>query len=218
MISVVIPVLNEAKTLARRDPIPGCETIFVDGGSSDGSAEIAAQLGRVVRSQRGRGMQMNAGARAASGQILIFLHADAHIEPSAVNAVRNAVRNGRAGGGFTPRIDAPGALYRCIERAAAFRARRLKLFYGDAGVFATRNAFQQIGGFPDIPICEEFGFSKKLRRYGPVVLLPDICRVSPRRWQKLGILRATLLNWTVAALYFLGVPPKRLAKIYRAVR
>ncbi len=218
MISVIVPTLNEAEALKTFPPLQGCELIFVDGGSVDGTLGIASKLGRVVRSKRGRGTQMNRGAREASGGALLFLHADARLEHGALEAAERAAAEGYVGGGFTPRIEADSFLYRWIERAGAFRARRLGLFYGDAGIFATREAFESVGGFPEIPICEEFEFCRALRRLGRVTLLAPACRISPRRWERLGIVRATLRNWLITALFFAGVPPEQLSKIYRHVR
>ena len=109
-------------------------------------------------------------------------------------------------------------LYRLIERTANFRAKRLRIFYGDGGIFVRRTYFDRIGGFPDIPIMEEVRFSRKLCQHGEVTLVEPGIHISARRWQKNGILRTTLTNWLITALYLLGVSPNRLAKLYRHIR
>ena len=179
---------------------------------------IAQKFGKVVFSERGRAKQLNAGAAAATGDILIFLHADVWLEPGAITAVETALANGNIGGAFRQKIDSKHVLYRFIEAAANFRAKRLRVFYGDGGIFLARTYFQQIGGFPDVPILEEMGFSKALRRLGKTTLISPCIHISPRRWEEGGLVRTTLNNWLITLLYFLGVSPERLAKLYRHIR
>ena len=222
-ISVILPILNEAKiledTLSRlQSELGPHELIVVDGGSTDASVRIAERYGRVVVSERGRAKQLNAGAAAATGDILVFLHADIWLESGAFGAVATAVAAGYVGGGFRQKIDGDSILYRLIEKAGDLRGRYLKVFYGDSGIFLARADFEKIGGFPDVPILEEMAFSKRLRRLGKTTLLTPHIHISARRWEARGIVRTTLNNWLITLLYFLGVSPERLARLYRQIR
>ena len=223
MISVIIPALNEAKildqSLSRLSPqLKDHELIIVDGGSTDETPLIAKRYGRVIAAERGRAHQSNVGAAGARGDILLFLHADVWLDSGAIDGVEKAISSGYVGGAFKQRIDGDHPLYRLIERAANFRAKRLRILYGDGGIFICRAHFNQIGGFPDIPIMEEVGFSRKLRRCGEVTLVEPGIHISARRWQKNGIVRTTLTNWLITLLYLLRVPPNYLAKLYHHIR
>lgn len=223
MISVIIPALNEAKildqSLSRLSPqLKDHELIIVDGGSTDETPLIAKRYGRVIAAERGRANQSNVGAAGARGDILLFLHADVWLDSGAIEGVEQAISSGYVGGAFKQRIDGDHPLYRLIERAANFRAKRVRIFYGDGGIFIRRAHFNQIGGFPDIPIMEEVGLSRKLRRCGEVTLVEPGIHISARRWQKNGIVRTTLINWLITLLYLLRVPPNYLAKLYRHIR
>ena len=223
MISVIIPALNEAKildqSLSRLSPqLKDHELIIVDGGSTDETPLIAKRYGRVIAAERGRANQSNVGAAGARGDILLFLHADVWLDTGAIKGVEKAISSGYVGGAFKQRIDGDHPLYRLIERTANFRAKRLRILYGDGGIFICRAHFNQIGGFPDIPIMEEVGLSRKLRRCGEVTLVEPGIHISARRWQKNGILRTTLTNWLITLLYLLRVPPNYLAKLYRHIR
>ena len=222
-ISIIIPILNEAKvlekTLSQLQPELGThELIVVDGGSTDNSVRIAEKYGKVVISERGRAKQLNAGAAVATGDILIFLHADIWLEKGALTSVATAISVGYIGGGFRQKIDGESVLYRLIEIAGNFRGRHLKVFYGDSGIFLTRTNFEKIGGFPDVPILEEMEFSKGLRRLGKTTLLTPYIHISSRRWEASGIVRTTLNNWLITLLYFLGVSLEKLARLYSQIR
>ena len=223
MISVIIPILNEAKILERSltqltQQLQSHQLIIVDGGSTDGSQFIAKKFGKVISSPQGRARQMNAGADAATGDILLFLHADVWLESGAINSLEAAIATGYVGGAFKQRIEGGHILYRLIERGANFRAKRLQLFYGDGGIFIRRHHFYQIGGFPNVPILEEMEFSRKLRHLGNTTLVEPGIHISSRRWKKNGIVRTTGLNWFITALYSLGVSPFRIARLYRNIR
>lgn len=222
-ISIIIPVLNEAKILEQtlcqlQSELGSHELIIVDGGSTDGSVHIAAKYGKVVTSVRGRAKQLNAGAAAASGDILTFLHADIWLEPGALAAVETALTSGYVGGGFRQKIDGKNILYRAIEIAGNIRGKYLKVFYGDSGIFLTRTDFEKIGGFPEIPILEEMEFSKNLCELGKTTLVIPHIHISARRWETKGIVRTTVNNWLITLLYFLKFSPERLAKLYRHIR
>jgi rSAM/selenodomain-associated transferase 2 len=223
MISVIIPTLNEAKildqSLSRLSPqLKDHELIIVDGGSTDETPLIAKRYGRAIAAERGRARQSNAGAAAARGAILLFLHADVWLDTGALKGVETAISAGYVGGAFKQRIEGDHPLYRLIESAANFRAKRMRIFYGDGGIFVRRTYFDQIGGFPDIPIMEEVRFSRKLCQHGEVTLVERGIHISARRWQQNGILRTTLTNWLITLLYLLRIPPNYLAKLYRHIR
>ena len=222
-ISVIIPILNEAKilekTLSQLQPELGHhELIVVDGGSNDDSVRIAEKYGKVIISERGRAKQLNTGAAVATGDILIFLHADIWLEPGALAVVETALTAGYIGGGFRQKIDGKCVLYRLIEIAGNIRGRYLKVFYGDSGIFLPRADFEKIDGFPEIPILEDMEFSKGLRRLGKTTLLTPCIHISARRWEARGILRTTLNNWLITLLYLLRVSPEKLARLYRHIR
>ena len=194
------------------------ELIIVDGGSSDDSTRIAAKYGEVLTSERGRAKQLNAGAVAATGDILLFLHADIWLEPGALVAVETALSSGYIGGGFRQKIDGRSILYRMIEIAGNIRGKYLKVFYGDSGIFLARADFEKIGGFPDLPILEEMEFSRGLGKLGKTTLIVPHIHLSSRRWEAKGIIRTTLNNWLITLLYFIGVSPGKLAKLYSHIR
>lgn len=222
-ISIIIPVLNEAKILDQtlsqlQSELGNYELIIVDGGSTDGSVRIAEKYGKVVTSARGRAKQLNAGAAAAAGDILIFLHADIWLESGALAAVETALTSGYVGGGFCQKIDGKNILYRVIEIAGNIRGKYLKVFYGDSGIFLMHADFEKIGGFPEMPILEEMEFSKNLCKLGKTTLVTPHIHISARRWETKGIVRTTVNNWLITFLYFLKFSPERLAKLYRHIR
>ncbi len=223
MISVIIPILNEEKILKKtlsglQPELKNHELIIVDSGSIDGSISIAEKYGKVIKSERGRAKQLNAGAAAAIGEILVFLHADVWLEAGAFAAVEAALSSGYVGGGFLQKIDGRSILYRIIETTADMRGKYLKVFYGDSGIFVKRCDFERIGGFPEVPIMEEMGFSKALRKLGKTKMVSPCIHISARRWEANGIIRTTAINWFITLLFFLGFSLERLAKLYRNIR
>jgi rSAM/selenodomain-associated transferase 2 len=223
-VSVVVPCLNERAVLPRtlrrlRRLMPDAELVVADGGSTDGSADLVSDLAHVVRAPCGRGAQLNSGAAVASGEVLLFVHADARLRGDPrPELVRALARKDCAAVYFTQRIAARGALYRCIEQAAHTRARRLGWILGDLGLAVRRELFLAVGGFPADPLFEDLGISRRLRRHGKFVRSAMPLLVSARRWQRRGVLRTTLRNWSLTLGYYLGVPAHRLAAHYRAVR
>lgn len=219
-LSVVIPTLNEAaylpSTLESLAGARDAEIIVVDGGSDDGTPQIARRAGcRVLRTVRNRAFQLNAGADVAEGSFLLFLHADTRLPVGFDAAVRSALaEHGVAGGAFRLRIDTPGWPLRIIEQAVALRSRLFQMPYGDQGIFVRTETFRQIGGFPDLPIMDDFELIRRLRQQGKVEVLSLPATTSGRRWRELGPWRTTWINQKVILGYYLGVSPARLAKWY----
>jgi len=214
--SVIIPALDEERCIARAiaSARGAGEVIVVDGGSRDRTREVAeAEGARVVGSPRGRGTQLREGARRASGDWLVFLHADTRLEPGWAAALE-ALPADVVGGAFRFSLDSGGVGYRAIEAAVGLRCRLMGLPYGDQGIFARRRAYEMTGGFAPIPLMEDVEFMRRLRRAGPLAFPPVRAFTSPRRWERLGLVRATLRNWWVIGLYAAGRPPERLAASY----
>ena len=222
-VSIIIPTLNEESCL---EPTLRClathhphEVLVVDGGSTDATRAIAARCARLLDAPPGRATQMNHGAAHATGDVLLFLHADCLLEPRALDtAVRTLRRPGIAAGCFRMTVDAPGALYRLIGAAATARVRLAGLIYGDQGLFVKRELFQRVGGFPPLRFLEDVFISRALRRQGRLVVAPRRILVSARRWRQRGVVKQTLRNWTLTALALAGVHPDRLAGYYPSVR
>jgi rSAM/selenodomain-associated transferase 2 len=223
-VSVVVPCIDEETVLAGslqrlRRLMPDVEIVVADGGSRDRSIELARRLARVVSAPPGRGVQMNAGAAAASGEVLLFLHADARLRADPRPLLAALLRDpGCAAVYFTQHIRARGLLFRWIERAARLRAWGLRWILGDLGLAVRRDLFDLVGGFPPDPLFEDLGISRRLRRHGRFRRCSTHLYVSARRWQHRGVLRTTLRNWGLTLGYYLGVPTQRLAQHYRAVR
>jgi rSAM/selenodomain-associated transferase 2 len=224
-ISVIIPTLNESATivtsLKRLRAQEADEVIVADASSGDGTAELARAEGvLVIDCPRGRGIQQNRGAAAATGEILLFLHADCGLEPGAIAGLRLFMgRHPKVPGGcFRMRVDSAHPLFRTIDLAADLRAGLIGIPYGDQGIFLRRSFFDSLGGFPEIPIMEDVYMSLQLRRSGRVAVLPHRILVSPRRWTHRGILRQTLRNWLLTAAAALGVSTRTLSRFYPDVR
>ena len=222
-VSVIIPTLNEASCIAAaiaalRSQRPR-EIIIADGGSTDGTMEQARAADAVLASPRGRAAQMNTGAAHARGEHLLFLHADCTLADGALAAIGPALRRSSViAGCFAMRVAAAGVLYRSIDRCATARVRLTGIAYGDQGLFVRRRDFERLGGFPPLRFMEDVFFSRTLRRHGRVIVLPHAIDVSPRRWQRAGIVRQTLRNWALTGLALAGVSPDRLAAHYPQVR
>ncbi len=220
-ISVIIPALNEAHNIAETITNIGhgnnTEIIVVDGGSIDHTISIAKTLGaRVIQGSPPRSRQMNRGADAASKDILLFLHADTLLPENFNRHVLGALMPpGVAAGAFELRIDSPVPSLRLIERIANWRSRCLKMPYGDQAIFMFSKVFHQMGEFSNIPIMEDFELIRRLQKIGDVVTLPVPVVTSPRRWLNHGILKTTLINQLVVVLYFMGLSPDAIARLYR---
>lgn len=222
-VSVIIPTLNEESCLAEtlrllRQQRPH-EIIVADGGSGDATCRLAAAADRLVDGPRGRAVQMNRGAACATGDVLLFLHADCSLEPGALDSAERWLRRrGVAAGCFRMTVRTRGLLFRSLDACATARVRLTGLAYGDQGLFLRRELFERLGGFPNLRMMEDLFFSRELRRHGRIVVAPQRIYVSPRRWQRTGLLRQTLRNWTLTALAAAGLHPDRLAVLYPEVR
>lgn len=223
-ISIIIPTLNEAqvlgKTLARLQENNTCEVIVVDGGSSDTTVVLAQKAGcRIISSPKGRSRQMNLGAAEATGEILLFLHADTLLPDNFSKLILDAISHpGFVAGAFSLAIESSARSLAVIAWLANLRSRLLHLPYGDQALFTTRKMFSAIGGFPEIEIMEDFVFLRKMKKEGQIVILPECATTSARRWENLGIVRTTLINQLIVCGYSLGVPPVILARWYRRIR
>jgi len=221
-LSVIIPVLDEAPIMA--DALRalascrerGLEVIVVDGGSRDGTPAIAQHhADRVISAPRGRGSQMNAGAAAARGRVLIFLHADTRLPAGAGRLVLMSLdRSGRTWGRFDVSITGRSPLFPVIATLMNLRSRLTGIATGDQAMFMTREAFLEAGGFPDIPLMEDIALSKRLKRLGRPVCLAPRASTSGRRWERRGVVRTILLMWGLRFAYFLGADPAVLARLY----
>jgi rSAM/selenodomain-associated transferase 2 len=220
-LSVVVPTWNERATLPRlagalvAQDVPH-ELVVSDGGSADGTAEVAAELGaRVVRGPRSRGGQLARGAAASAGELLLFLHADARLGAGALHALLGAFADARVvATGMRQEIEHAARFYRLVERAADRRV-RAGWVYGDSGLCVRRAAYDAAGGFRDVPVFEDLDLSARLRRLGRIELVAGAALAcSPRRWEREGRLRRTAKNWALTALWAAGVDPARLARFY----
>ncbi len=222
-ISVIIPTLNEAEQITNvvqsTRNLGDCEIIVVDGGSDDATVMRASEADRVITTSAGRAIQQNMGAQASSGDLLLFLHADCRLPADAFDSICQILRDESiVGGCFSQQIDHPGWRYRWIEFGNALRVRCLEWAYGDQAIFVRRVVFEELEGFPDLPLMEDLYFMKRLKRKGRFRLLEDRLTVSARRWEKCGIFRQTLRNWKLIVLAHCGVPMQKLANQYRHVR
>ncbi len=219
-ISIIIPAINEADNIANTiesiGPGNKKEVIVVDGGSNDDTVGIAKSLGaRVITGTPPRARQMNRGADQATGDVLVFLHADTRLPEKFEEFVFNSFKQHKmVAGAFEFRMDSPIPSLRLIERLANWRSRYLKMPYGDQAIFILSKVFHQIGGFPDIPIMEDFELVRRLRKQGNIIILPVPVFTSPRRWQNFGILKTTLINQLVIAAYVMGIAPEGIARWY----
>ncbi len=219
-ISIIIPALNEEKNIAN---IPDSlkesvgEMLIVDGGSSDHTVQVAKKKGlRVVLTSPGRASQLNHGAQCSCGSILLFLHADTQLPENFTTPVLHTLaRPNVIAGAFSLAIRNSSPSLAFIACCANIRSRYLQLPYGDQAVFIRKDQFETLGGFPLLPIMEDYVFIKKAKRCGKVCTLSQKVTTSSRRWQRLGVLRTTIINQLIVLGYTLHIPPERLASLYR---
>jgi rSAM/selenodomain-associated transferase 2 len=219
-VSIIVPVLNEARLLRTflehlRERAPGAEIIVADGGSSDGTADLAqSSCDQLVVSERSRAVQMNAGARAALGNVLWFVHVDAEVPQGCLNEIARIMNDPNVAGGYF-RIRLPrNPVYRLTDSFAHYAGILLRMRCGDHGIFCRRTTFMETGGFPEVPLMEDVEFFRRLRRRGRVTYSHERIRVSPRRYETVGRVRVTLGYGLIAILYIFGVPMSKLASLY----
>ena len=223
--SIIIPVLDEARVIGQRleelAALGAHETLVVDGGSRDGTLEVVARYPsvRCLTAARGRALQMNAGAAAATGDVLVFVHADVALPADALAHVERALSDPRIVAGAFRTWTVPDRPTRlgCLLHLADLRSRYSSLPYGDQALFVRAEVFRALGGFPRIPLMEDLAFSKRLREHGPLRVVPARVKVSGRRFIERPFFYTAVVN-IYPTLYRLGVPPAVLARFYRAVR
>ncbi len=222
VLSIVMPALNEAAGIApllmALQPLRarGVEIVLADGGSTDGTVQQAAPwVDAVVAPGRGRAVQMNAGAAAASADRLLFLHADTRLPPLADVQVLQALAGGACWGRFDVRIDGRPPMLRVVAALMNLRSRLSGIATGDQAIFVSRAAFVQVGGYPVQPLMEDIELSRRLKRLGrPACLRTQVC-TSGRRWEQRGVWRTIFLMWWLRWRYWRGEPAARLAQAYR---
>ncbi|OGW71786.1 MAG: hypothetical protein A2047_02360 [Omnitrophica bacterium GWA2_41_15] len=223
MISVIVPVYNEEKIIKQfLSPFSyncGLEVIVVDGQSSDKTVEFAKQYPvKVIQCVKNRAAQMNEGAKIAQKDILLFLHADCLVERGSLEDINDCLNNGYIGGCLSQRITSDKIIYRFIEASGNIRSNISKIFYGDQAIFVKKDKFLKLGGFNGVALFEDALFSKKLKKEGRLRVLNNKVFVSPRRWEKNGIMKTTFINWILTLGFMLGMPLDILKRIYADVR
>ena len=223
-ISVILPALNEEMTIgaslqALLELAPD-EIIVVDGSSTDRTQQICARLRvKVIPSNRGRARQMNMGASQASGDVLLFLHADTKLPASALSDITAALRDPDCPGGrFDVEIDGSHWMLKLVAVLINQRSRLTRVATGDQAIFVRRSVFQSIGGFQDVPLMEDIAFCRALKHIGPIACLRSRVITSGRRWESDGVWRTIFTMWTLKLCYLAGVSPQRLKKYYADTR
>ncbi len=220
-ISIIIPTLNESQnikaTINSTQESTNVEVIVVDGGSQDNTVEIAKSFGvKVITGDKNRARQMNAGAKNATGDIFLFLHADTLLPDNFDEMIRSALQKPLiVAGAFALKINAPKAALRLVEWGVKLRSKWFNMPYGDQGIFLTKEKFNDICGFPELAIMEDFELIRNLKSLGRIALISSPVITSPRRWLKKGILQTTLINQIVIIAYFIGISPERIRRWYR---
>jgi len=220
-ITIILPVLNEASgiaaTLAALQSLraEGAEVIVVDGGSHDGTTEHIGNLADlIISAPHGRSRQMNAGAALAQGETLLFLHADTRLPDTALLAINRAIVNGARWGRFDVCIDGRLRGLGMVAWMMNWRSRLTGIATGDQAIFVTRQEFQAVGGFPELPLMEDIVLSRRLRRESRPACLRERVTTSGRRWEKYGLWRTILLMWRLRLRFYLGADPQQLAQEY----
>lgn len=218
-LSVVVPTLNEAANLtATLAPLgsPDVEVLVADGGSSDATQGLAAELGaRVLSSPPGRAVQQNSAARQSRGTVLLFLHADTHLPEDYLTHIFETLMDPHVTlGAFRFATDYTGLGMGLITWATRLRSTYFKLPYGDQGLFMRPDTYAQLGGFPEVAIAEDLLLVRQARRLGKIEIVPAAAVTSGRRWRRHGVWRTTLINYLIAGGCLAGVPPKYLAFLY----
>lgn len=224
MISIIVPVYNEESTIAscleRLEGLEGNKEIIVcDGGSKDDTVSIAGRYAKVIKSGKGRSFQMNAGADAAKGNILWFVHSDSRTDSNSLLAINNAIYAGRDGGCFSLYFyDYDDISLKFLSLTSNLRAKYLKLMFGDQGIFLTKDVFWEIGGYDEIPLMEDWNMSRALYRNYKVKVLKEKIGTSGRRFKEGGFLKTLMFMHMIKFKYITGTSPEELAKMYKEVR
>ena len=220
-LSIIIPVYNEAAniiaTLRRLQNyrFQGHEVIVVDGGSRDNSFDCAVGLvDKLLMSRPGRATQMNIGAEQASGEVLVFLHADTELPPLANTLIAEAINKKQQWGRFNVRLSGQHRFFRIIETMMNWRSCLTGIATGDQVIFVRRNVFQQAGGYPEIKLMEDIELSKKLKAFSKPACIKQRVTTSSRRWEQNGMVKTVLLMWQLRLLHFFGVAPDKLYSRY----
>jgi rSAM/selenodomain-associated transferase 2 len=219
-VSVVIPALNEEArieaAIRSAQEAGAAEILVADGGSSDRTVELARNAGAtLVECTAGRGAQSNAAAAEATGEILLFLHADTVLPPGACHAVEESIRRGSVFGGFRIRFAEPAARLRFVAFAINVRTSLTRSPWGDQAQFVRADLFHATGRFASAPLMEDYELALRMKRIGPTEILPLEVTTSGRRFLETGLVRTAVRNWMIVAAWWLGVPPERLARWYR---
>lgn len=224
-LSIIIPVYHEAdiiepmiSTLKVLNGNPGVEIIVVDGDPDGSTIRVVGDAHvKTLLAKKGRASQMNRGAAAAKGDILLFLHADTRLPRHALQHILEIFRKRKIiGGSFDLGIRSEKKMYRLIEKMVYYRTRLTKIPYGDQAIFLSRRIFFRLGGFKEIPIMEDIELMRRIRAQGyPIGIIPDPVQTASRRWEEEGIVFCTLRNWALAVLFLLGVSPEKLVTYYR---
>ncbi len=219
---IIVPVLNESAVLSQQlnefDVLRamGAQVLLVDGGSNDRTVQLARDAGfDILESVRGRARQMNAGARAAQSDLLVFLHVDTHLPRGALYQIEHHLNGKSSWGRFDVRIVGSSPWLKVISFCMNWRSRLTGIATGDQTFFMTREAFNKVGGFPEQPLMEDIEMSKRLKRLSPPVCLPERVVTSGRRWDQNGVWKTILLMWRLRWAYWRGVPASELARLYR---
>ncbi len=230
-LSIVIPLLNEAAGLPRflahlRTRVEamagselGVDVLLVDGGSDDGTHQALRDAGfACITAERGRGSQMNAGAAATRGDVILFLHADTRLPPDALQQAGKAIGRGCVGGFFRVRLDSRRPLLRLIGHLITRRSSLTGIATGDQAIFVARSAFESLGGYAPLPLFEDVELSRRLKRLGSVARIEATVTTSARRWEQRGPWRTILRMWLLRLMYLCGVEPARLARYHETAR
>ncbi len=223
MISLIIPTLNESACIREtltclvENAMGPIEIILVDGGSTDSTVEIAAEFDvQIVNCTAGRSAQMNAGAAVATGDILMFLHGDTRVPKGFDQWVINTLNQKPIAGAFDLKIAGDSWALRWVEWGVKVRSRVFQLPYGDQGIFLKASTFYEFGGFPELPIMEDFVLIRSLAKCGKIAIVPSAVTTSARRWEAQGVFKTTLINQVMIIGYALGIAPDRLRQWYRS--
>ncbi len=224
-ITIIIPVINEEKIIKNilnyLLKYPSIEAIFVDGGSQDNTIDIIKKSGlKLICSPiLCRSSQMNLGAKEAKGDILLFLHGDTFLPENFPQIIIKTIeKKDFVAGAFQLKIDSPKKVFRWLECLVKWRSHFFALPYGDQGIFLTKQQFEMVNGFEDLVIMEDFALMKKLKKIGKIYLTSEAVTTSARRWEKLGILKTTMINQIMIIGYYLGIENQKLANIYRKIK